>query len=332
MLKNLKMAKTRVVIKVILTIVAFVVLLASLILNFLANVPSGVEGGNSTFNGAPGLFRGDTECYRDKYPSSISPASWAFVIIWPLIFLWNLIGVSYMVVSLFFSNDQSPVKREPALIPIPTLILWSLTFSALVGWTVSYDREYFGLALFFIILAPFSAYACLGFSYRSYFQDILILEEYNGKMLWLVRILFHNGFAVLATWLTCAWKLNFATVITYVDSRNIDKEPADLRSSLTSEDCGTIALSILLFEIAVWFILENMVFERYCRYTLTIYPVLIYTFTAIFVDNFVIMTQGPIIFPRNQAIVLAGIALTSVLFVARIVLVVLRHRKRFQYA
>ena len=50
-------------------------------------------------------------------------------------------------------------------------------------------------------------------------------------MLWVVRILIHNGVAIVTTWLTCAWKINLATVIAYKDSRGVDRIPAELRNS-----------------------------------------------------------------------------------------------------
>lgn len=49
------------------------------------------------------------------------------------------------------------------------------------------------------------------------------------EMLWIVRILVHNGIAIVTTWLTCAWKINLATVIAYTNDRSSDKVPAELR-------------------------------------------------------------------------------------------------------
>lgn len=57
------------------------------------------------------------------------------------------------------------------------LILWIFNWTSTIGWLFSYDREYFGVALFCLIFTAVTGYMMLGLSYKSYFPDILILEE-----------------------------------------------------------------------------------------------------------------------------------------------------------
>lgn len=314
-----------------LTVFGFLVFVTCGVFNFLANVPSGVTDGNTTFNAVPGVFESDAEGQSEKYPNPITPAAWAFIVIWPLIFLWNGAGALYQLVTLCMGREKSPVLRGPPLIPIPSLILWSLTWGALIGWVFSHDRQFFGLSMFCIIFGALCGYACLGFSYKSYYRDLFILEQDDAKMLWLVRILFHNGFAVLCSWLTCAWKLELVKVVAYRYGSEFDIVPARLRTeSFTADDAGTVALAVLLFEIILWFVLENFVWERYCRYTLTIYPVFVYALTAIFVDNLYDGNGSPM-FTRLKIISLTGLILASVLFIVRLILVAVRHRGKHRY-
>lgn len=314
--------------KIFLTILGLISLLLCFVFSYLQSAPTSfATEGNTTQNAATGLFvQTLSNTLSVKYPIDITPASWVFITIWPIIYLWNAIGSFYMMSSLCLSRDQSPVMREPAMVPIPSLGMYALTWTCGIAWLFTYDREYFGVALFFLIMMAWSAYAFLAFSYRSYFSDILILEENSNKMLWLVRILIHNGFAIYATWTTCAWKLNLTKVIAYVDSRGIDKMPADLIGNLTVEDAGTVALTLILFELIVWFVLENFVFEAYCRYTVTIYPVLIFAFTGIFVRNYVFP------YSRNQILTITGLVLACLAFAVRIPLVVYRHMHRMRHA
>nr|XP_039255902.1 uncharacterized protein LOC120332671 [Styela clava] len=306
--------------KYMMTILAFVVYIVSLIFSYL-NSLSGMGGNKNETNETAfgGLYLNTIRELSDKYESNIQPANWTFGVIWPIIYLWNAIGAFYMIVALCLKKEDSPTVREKPLIPPVTLIFWCLSWSTSVAWIFANDREILGLAMFFILAACWVTYAGLAFSYRSYYPEVEELKAQNPKLLWLVRIIFHNGYAILATWLTCAWKLMLATVITYKGS--MGSPVAELNGSLTAEDAGTISLVILLLEIIVWFVLENFVFEKYCRYTLTIYPTLVFALIGALVGNYV----SP--FSRNMYLSLTGLILSILALIARTVLVAYRHRK-----
>nr|XP_039255897.1 uncharacterized protein LOC120332666 [Styela clava] len=310
------------VVKITFTIIGFLVFALSFVFAFLNNVPTGFQDGNSTKNGASNIFINTVTDLNARYPSSFGPADFVFIIIWPLIYLWNTVGIIYMLASLFFTKKKSPILREPAMFPVFSLIFWSLSWGCSMGWLFAYDREILWLSMFLILASALSTYATLGFSYASYYKDTMILEEHDSRMLWLVRIIIHNGYAILAAWLTVAWKVMLHTVIAYEDSRGTDNYPANLRSSLTVEDAGTIALSILLVELIVWFVLENFVFEPYCRYTLSIYPALIFALSGTFSNDYVVP------FSRNLILTLVGLIFVIIAFVVRVVLVYIRHKNR----
>nr|XP_039250536.1 uncharacterized protein LOC120328177 [Styela clava] len=310
-------------VKIAFTVIGVLVFLLSFIFAFLNNVPVGFEQGNSTVNAAGDIFINTIADLDVRYPVTVVPPAYVLVVIWPLIYFWNLIGAAYLVASLFLSNEKSPVLREPALFPIGSLVFWSLSFGFPLAWLFAFDREILWLSLFLIMAGAWSIYATLGFSYASYYKDILVLEEHNSTMLWLVRIIFHNGLGIFATWLTIGWKLTLQTTIAYKDGAG-DQYPADFRGSLTPEDAGTISFSILLFEIMLWFVLENFVFEPYCRYTVTIYPTLIFALSSTFSNDYVVP------YSRNLIITLVGLILSILAFIARVVLVYFRHKNRPQ--
>ena len=51
--------------------------------------------------------------------------------------------------------------------------------------------------------------------------------------------------------------------------------PVCITGSLTVEDGSTIILCVLFSIIISWFLLDNFVFEKYTRYTFTVFPVFI---------------------------------------------------------
>ncbi|TMS16843.1 hypothetical protein E3U43_014136 [Larimichthys crocea] len=76
----------------------------------------------------------------------------------------------------------------------------------------------------------------------------------------------------------------------------------------------------------VWFILENLVLDKHVRYILITYPVVIWALTGNMDKNYDVESNN-----RNGIFIIVLLALASVLFVFRIVLVVWRHIKQPLY-
>jgi len=88
-------------------------------------------------------------------------------------------------------------------------------------------------------------------------------------------------------------------------------------------DGSSIALTLLTVVIIVWFALENFVYEEYCRYTFTIYPVLIFGLSAL-VDKLQQLQNAD----RNLFIASLNLSLAEVALAARIGLFAWRWNKR----
>ena len=86
----------------------------------------------------------------------------------------------------------------------------------------------------------------------------------------LTHALTQNGLAIYAAWVTIVTLLNIDVVLIYELNMRISNG-------------GTIFLAILFLLIVTWFFLDNFVYDRYVRYTLTLYFVLIFALTGSFV-------------------------------------------------
>ncbi|XP_062891300.1 uncharacterized protein LOC134338921 isoform X2 [Mobula hypostoma] len=194
-----------------------------------------------------------------------------------------------------------------------TFSIWGIIYTWQAVWLVyvliGLCQRHIILALIFLALIAFTNYVVLFFCYRGLFTQGPWLQEYRKVDLWLVRILVQNGIAVYATWTTIATLLNFAVVLTY--SANI--------STVTS---GTTCLSLLAIEVVLWFGLENFVFDKYVRYTLTIYPVIIVALSGS-LDNHYNATSPT----RNNIYIAVLLAIACIAFVARVAMVTWRHFK-----
>ena len=65
-----------------------------------------------------GVFNESVGNISDKYFLELTPSSYVFGTIWPIIFLWTIVGKIYLVVSLFLPDNKSPVKIIPAFTPM----------------------------------------------------------------------------------------------------------------------------------------------------------------------------------------------------------------------
>jgi len=80
--------------------------------------------------------------------------------------------------------------------------------------------------------------------------------------------------------------------------------------------------------IIAWFVLENFIWEKYCRYIFSIYPVLILAFSGL-IDKLRFPADQSL---GNQNLIIASFTLGLVLvaMVARIIISVWRWKKRSQ--
>lgn len=64
-----------------------------------------------------GVFYSETGDVDKKYFQQVTPQPYAFMIIWPIIFFLNLLGICYIAASLCLPEYISMVKVKPTLVP-----------------------------------------------------------------------------------------------------------------------------------------------------------------------------------------------------------------------
>ncbi|CAK8688936.1 unnamed protein product [Clavelina lepadiformis] len=267
--------------------------------------------------GTGGFFNNSISYLSLKYYEEVTPAPIVFGIIWPIVYVWNLAGVLYIVASVNLPTNQSPVNMSPTLISKGFLVFYSIGFLSTVGWLFAYDRESLELSLVALLLGVVSLGASLGISYKLVYDNLAKLEMNSQEVLWLMRILVQNGLALFATWLSVASAIGFCELITYKDSPGYGK--AVLRGFFTEEDASTLTLSLVLSIIVTWFIMENFVWQKYCQYTLTVYPVYILALAGL-----VGRLQNEEDATRNLLLAAIALGVAILAFLARIAITVYR--------
>ena len=277
------------VLQITATIINVALFLLLLLFNYYATRPN--EGpfrhlfGNAT-----------TGEVSDKFYIEITPAGWAFSI-WGLIYAWQTAWIIYSLTLLCRVGSQGLIS--PVL-----LIVYAVSSIVNIAWLILWSRELIQSSSILLFAISFLLYGSMALSYATVNIESRAISKRDFI---LVQVLVNNGLALYTTWTTIASLINLTMAITYVNG-------------VAQDVASTIALVILAVEIIVWFSLENTILDKFVRYTLTIYPVVIWALSASINKNW-----DPT--KRNSIISVILLAVACTLLVVRIAIVVWRHMK-----
>jgi hypothetical protein len=120
-----------------------------------------------------------------------------------------------------------------------------------------------------------------------------------------IRILLQNGLAFYLTWLSVVAILNFNIFIRFM-------------LAVEGTKASTIALSILLALMVVYFLVENFLWQRFLLYVISPWIVLLLTFDAMLTYNWYAGFLN-----QNNYLTLAMFALTAVFLAAKLIMICL---------
>ncbi|XP_018529170.1 uncharacterized protein LOC108881602 [Lates calcarifer] len=252
-------------------------------------------------------FLSSTANISDEYVTQITPSGWTFTI-WSIIYTFMALVLLYLLSGIFRKNAYGYVYCSPPVLPHGFFVAWCLNLGLNTGWLLLWDRRFMSAALAFLILIALTNYAVIFFSCYGLHNYGAWLNKYHKVDLWLHRVLIQNGVAIYATWTTIASLVNLTIVLNY---------------NMSQTDAATVSLSILTVVLFVWFILENSVLDKHVRLILSIYPVVIWALTGVFMNNY--NTADPTF---NNIFIVSLLAVACALFVTRIFLVIWRQIKQ----
>lgn len=284
------MAEGNRVFKITATVVNVALFVLLLLFNYFASRPN--EGpfrhlfGNAT-----------TGEVSDKFYIEITPAGWAFSI-WGLIYAWQTAWIIYSLTLL--CRKSTPEVISPVL-----LLSYAVSSVVNIGWLIVWSRELIQTSSVLLFTISFLLYGTMATSYATVNIEARAVSRLDFVLL---QVLVNNGLALYTTWCTIASLINLTMAITYAHG-------------VAQDVASTIALVILAVEIIVWFSLENTILDKFVRYTLTIYPVVIWALSASINKNW-----DPA--KRNSIITVILLAMACTLLLVRIAIVVWRQMKQ----
>lgn len=257
-------------------------------------------------------FLSSTGNVSDEFVTEITPSGWTFAI-WGIIYTFLALVLVYILSGICRKNAYGYVYCSPPVLPHGFFVAWCLNLVLNIGWLLLWDRKFAVAALVFLILITLTNYSVIFFSCWGLSNYGAWLDKYHKADLWLHRVLIQNGVAIYATWTTIASLVNLTIVLNY-------------DANMPHTDAATLSLSVLIVVLIVWFILENSVLDKHVRFILTIYPVVIWALTGVFLKNY--NAASP---TRNNNFTAALLSIAGVLFVTRIILVIWRQIKQPLY-
>ncbi|XP_035765475.1 uncharacterized protein LOC102782259 [Neolamprologus brichardi] len=281
--------------RVVLMLVGLCTFLASITFNSL-----------SGFGSRSVVFKQSIEDVTLKYTTQITPAQWTFFV-WDFTYFWVLAMYIYFLLALCRRNAYDWMYTMPAVLPYGFHVSIIISLCLNITWLFLYDRELLLPTLITSVLMMLTDYIILFFSCHGLKIYGAWLNKYHITDLWLFRILVQNGVAVCATWGTLSALLNLTIYLQY-------------QAETARCDCSMLALTLLLMELLVWFLLENFCLDKHVRYVVTCYPVVILWLTGTLNNS---ESQGSFIYIFAAVILSAS----CIMFVIRIALVTWRHHK-----
>ncbi|XP_035699316.1 uncharacterized protein LOC118431968 [Branchiostoma floridae] len=256
-----------------------------------------------------GLFITSEGNISRQFPNEIVPAPWVFMYIWVIIYAWGFLWIIYVTVCICRKTSRGYLYVTPELFPTSFYVTWYVNNLFIFAWVFLDDSLQRVGAAMLLALSALSLYYMMYISYRRVNQNGSWLTENAPVDLWLIRALVHNGLAIYATWVTIATLLSFGSCLTY-------------ESGYDNEDVSTGMLVLLVAIILAWFFLENFVVERYCRYTLVPYVVVVVALSGL-IDKYITFTGG--LEKRNAILSCVLLGVSSLVLVLRFSLVIWRH-------
>lgn len=234
------------------------------------------------------------------YPDQVAPPRWTYGI-WLVIFAWQAGWILHAWSFTVRPTKQRTIHR--GLYPT-----YMLVCALNIGWLYSFCNEQPELTVGLAAVLVLALGICVAFVVRRLYKIYPTLKFFQRADMGMTQIFAVNGLLLYLVW---------AIINTLLILGNILINSADVHVKTTT----TIILSLVASLSLSYFVLENTILDRYLRYTVTVYPAIIWYMAGIVAENSdSIQDDGS---ERNNLCMIGLTVMAGVLFLLRVVLLVL---------
>jgi len=264
--------------------------------------------------GIPSIFYSTVGDISDKFELLITPAGFTFSI-WSIIYLWLAASLVFFIASIFISNPAGRAYLSPPIATPLVMGAFSVNMVLNLAWIFVWDRssvdgqEGLTVLAFLILLSiAISNIVVMALMARNITKYAAEFSRGTPLFWWGIayRVIL-NGLGIYTTWTVIASLINLTTALVYP-------------GGLDQEACCIASLSLLVIIHVTWFALENFVFDRYVRYLLTPYLVVIWALNGIRSKKI----TDPLVPESIKNYVLVILIIAGCTFVIRIIVIIWR--------
>jgi hypothetical protein len=240
-------------------------------------------------------FLNDTGSLQEE--GQYNPAPWVFTVVWITIFICQLTWVIY---GWTYTCRPNTVRSIHWSVYIPYTFANATGIVWLYVWGNAHDIAAYPV----IMLYALGLYITFGMEAVYLYK---VTPNLTNKVdLWFTRIAVLNSIAIYCTWLTLANLLSIGGLI-------------NRYSSFGAPNTATLIFSFLLGELVLYFILENTILDRFFRYVLIVYPLVILAVIGVVNANWLDYARGEDAL-RSAIYSTILLVVAIIVFVVRIVL------------
>jgi len=291
-----------------------IALILSTLITFIITAIFNALGGSGA--GVGSIFISTVGNISDVYQLDITPAGFTFSI-WSVIYLWIAFSLLFFIITIFIKTDFGRLYMNPQILTPSVTATLSINFILNLAWIFVWDRSFENVNLIIlaaVILPTIAITNMLVIAFMTRNISKHCHEFQRGSPLFWWGMLYRfvvNGLAIYTTWTTIASLINLATALVYV-------------GGVSNRDASLASLSLLVIIHCTWFVLENFVFDKYVRFILTQYLVVIWAVNGIRAKK---MADENV--PQEiKDFVLAILVIAVITFLVRLGIVIYRYVKK----
>jgi len=223
--------------------------------------------------GVPSIFYSTVGDISDKYQLFITPAGFTFTI-WSVIYLWLAVSLLVIIITIFINTQSGRLYLSPSIASPAVTVTLSANFTLNLAWIFIWDRSYKSpdlliLASIVLFLIAISNILVVFLMAKNIEDNAQHFSSGSPLFWWGVayRVIL-NGLALYTTWTVIASLINLTTALVYA-------------GEVGQREAALAALTLLVIFHSTWFLVENFVVDRYARYILTPYLVVIWATNGI---------------------------------------------------